>query len=61
MYDIEQALEHRDKAEKVFSTGMKLNKGGHITIIKTSGEKVIIPYDATKQQLEELLPFKTGV
>lgn len=58
-FNITQALEHRDKAEKVFSTGMKLNKGGHITIIKTSGEKVIIPYDATKQQLEELLPFKT--
>ena len=60
-FDIEQALKHRNEAERVFNTGMKLNKGGHITVIKSSGEKVVIPYDATKQQLEKLLPFRKEV
>lgn len=57
-FDMEKALKHRAKAEKVFNTGMDLNKSGHITIMQQSGEKLVIPYDATKQQLEELLPFK---
>lgn len=57
-FNITQALNHRNKAEEIFNKYRELNKGGHITITKTSGEETVIPYDATKQQLEELLPFK---